>query len=226
MTFYATYKKKFFLKIRIRGILPSFRTGWDFGGDTPNVYKIWWSSRSLYRCNIPVSLHGASNLYWTEEIYDNLSILLREYLVDLEQKQANTKNRNNRRLLGIQDRLCRLDCFGSQAFKRANTPWFAARPVSKHESWVGGSLSCAHSSSYLPGGLFHDLKSRDAGPTQSTVNKIYFDLLWNCWKISFFYIPLVTLCHGEMFEFCLSFVERKFDLILKTIYSSLNAFPW
>lgn len=90
---------------------------------TPQMFtKSAGQAVSLYHCNIPVSLHGAPNLYWTEEIYDNLSILLREYLVDLEQKQVNTKNRNNRLLLGIQDRLCRLDCFGSQAFKRVNTP--------------------------------------------------------------------------------------------------------
>lgn len=210
MTFYATRKKKNFLKNQDQRNTSMLSNRFRFFEGTPQMFtKSAGQAVSLYHCNIPVSLHGAPNLYWTEEIYDNLSILLREYLVDLEQKQVNTKNRNNRLLLGIQDRLCRLDCFGSQAFKRANTPWFAARPVSKHESWVGGSLSSAHSSSYLPGGLFHDLRSRDAGPTQSTVNKIYFDLLWNCWKISFFYIPLVTLCHGEMFEFCLSFVREK-----------------
>lgn len=211
MTFYATRKKKkFFLKNQDPRNTSMLSNRFRFLEGTPQMFtKSAGQAVSLYHCNIPVSLHGAPNLYWTEEIYDNLSILLREYLVDLEQKQVNTKNRNNRLLLGIQDRLCRLDCFGSQAFKRANTPWFAARPVSKHESWVGGSLSSAHSSSYLPGGLFHDLRSRDAGPTQSTVNKIYFDLLWNCWKISFFYILLVTLCHGEMFEFCLSFVWEK-----------------
>lgn len=124
MTFYATRKKKkSSLKSGSEEYFIVFEQVLDFLEGTPQMFtKPAGQAVSLYHCNIPVSLHGAPNLYWTQEIYDNLSILLREYLVDLEQKQVNTKNRNNRLLLGIQDRLCRLDCFGSQAFKRANTP--------------------------------------------------------------------------------------------------------